>query len=125
MEHQDFAAIILDRLLPLGEVVARAMFGCRGLYCDGTFFGIVQRERLYLKIDSATRPDYERRGMGPFRPNARQTLATYHEVPADILACDDQLLAWARAAVAAQRRTKAAGGRRARQSGSREVDAER
>lgn len=93
MEYPDFAAIVLDRLLPLGEVSTRTMFGCRGLYCGGTFFGIVHGERLYLKTDPATRPAYERRGMGPFRPNARQTLATYHEVPADILACDDQLLA--------------------------------
>ncbi|CAA9586172.1 MAG: hypothetical protein AVDCRST_MAG88-3971 [uncultured Thermomicrobiales bacterium] len=125
MGHQDFAAIVLDRLLPLGEVGARAMFGCRGLYCDGTFFGIVQGERLYLKTDPATRPAYERRGMGPFRPNARQTIASFYEVPADVLTRDDELLAWAHAAVAAQRRLKAAGHRRARQSRPGEVDAER
>lgn len=36
--------------------------------------------------------------MPPFRPNARQTLKNYREVPAEVLEDADELAAWARKA---------------------------
>ena len=35
------------------------------------------------------------RGMGPFRPNDRQTLKSYFEVPPEVLADPEALLSWA------------------------------
>ncbi len=75
------------------------MFGGHGLYCDGVFFGLLHRDRLYFKTDEATRPAYRAMGMKPFRPNARQTLTSYYEVPVDILEQRERLVTWAREAV--------------------------
>ena len=39
--------------------------------------------------------------MGPLRPNERQTLKSYYEVPPDVLADPEALLSWAREAIRA------------------------
>lgn len=75
-----FAAFVLDQLAGLNGVSSRAMFGGRGLYFKGLFFGILFRGRVYFKTGPENRDDY--RGMPSFRPNARQTLKNYYEVPA-------------------------------------------
>ena len=99
--HDDaFVRFVRDQLRALGEVRPRAMFGGHGLYLRGVFFGIVFDGRLYLKTDVATVADYEAAGMGPFRPTARQTLARYYEVPAEVLEDGERLTAWARQAAA-------------------------
>ena len=68
---------LIDRLSPLGEVTARPLFGGHGLYWRETIFAILYRGRLYLKVDEESKGDYLARGMGPFRPNERQTLKSY------------------------------------------------
>ena len=92
---------VLDRLSALGEITSRPMFGGVGLYWRGVIFGIVFQDRLYLKIDDRSRDDYLARGMGPLRPNERQTLKSYYEVPPDVLADPEALLSWAREAIRA------------------------
>ena len=39
--------------------------------------------------------------MGPFRPNERQTLKSYYEVPPEVLADPEALLSWAGEAIRA------------------------
>ena len=94
-----FLDFVLDQLHALGGVEKRRMFGSYGLYHNGTFFGIISGGRLYLKTDTTTRLAYEERGMGAFQPSERQTLRSYYEVPADVLEDDEQLVAWAGAAL--------------------------
>lgn len=77
------------------EVRCRAMFGGAGLYRGNVFFGIVFKGRLYFRTGPLTRKEYVRRGMKPFKPNARTTLKTYYEVPADVLEDRETLRAWA------------------------------
>lgn len=103
MSGNSFDAFVLDQLQGLGHVEHRRMFGGAGLYCAGLFFGILYRDRLYLKTDEDSRAEYERRGQGPFRPNERQTLRSYYEVPPEVLEDADELNAWARAALEAAR----------------------
>jgi DNA transformation protein len=99
MARQDaFLDELLGRLADLEGLRSRAMFGGWGLSQGSAFFGIVYRGRLYFRTTPATRPAYAQHGMGPFRPNARQTLWDYYEVPAEVLRDDEQLLAWAREA---------------------------
>lgn len=71
------------------------MFGGYGLYQGKIFFGILYKGRLYFKTDASTRHSYLEMGMKPFRPNAKMTLKTYYEVPADIIEDPDQLMEWA------------------------------
>jgi len=80
----------------LGDgVQIRAMFGGYGLYRDDRFFGIVFKGRLYFKTGPLSRKEYVRRGMKPFKPNARMTSKTYFEVPAEVLEDRETLRAWA------------------------------
>jgi DNA transformation protein len=85
----------------LGDGVdIRAMFGGYGLYRGDRFFGIVWKGRLFFRTGPRTRKDYVDRGMKPLRPNARMTLKTYYEVPADVLEDRETLHAWALKAAA-------------------------
>jgi DNA transformation protein len=81
------------------------MFGGVGLYCEGLFFGIIARDRLYLKVDGENRGDYERAAMEPFRPYAdRPGTMMYYEVPAGVLESPPELVRWARKSLAAAAR---------------------
>lgn len=98
-KNDSFKDFILDQLSELRGVTCRAMFGGYGLYQGESFFGIVHKGRLYFKTNDATRATYVRYGMKPFRPNAKQTLKTYHEVPVDVIEDGEQLTTWAGRAV--------------------------
>ncbi len=106
MKNDSLAEYVQDQLQGLGEVTCRAMFGGYGLYRGEVFFGIIYKGRLYFKTDPTTVSAYRERGMKPFRPNARQTLTTYYEVPVEILEDPDQLLTWAEKAVHSPTHTK-------------------
>jgi DNA transformation protein len=99
----DFDDFVLDQLrrLDAGRVERRRMFGGAGLYCEGVFFALLWRDRLYFKTAEAERAAYQTHGMTPFRPSARQTLSSYWEVPLEVLEDDETLVEWARRAVAA------------------------
>lgn len=97
----DSIADILDRLSDLGEVTARPLFGGHGIYWRGTIFAIAYAGRLYFKVDERSKGDYLARAMGPFRPNDRQTLKSYFEVPPDVLDDPEALLSWAGEAIRA------------------------
>lgn len=101
--QESFAAFVLDQLEGLEGVSARRMFGGHGLYLGEGFFGIIHDGRLYFRTDAASRPGYEKAGMRPFSPNAKQTLRNYLEVPADVIESPRRLREWAlRAATAAR-----------------------
>jgi DNA transformation protein len=102
MKGDTFKDFVLDQLHTLNNVTIRSMFGGKGLYQDGIFFGIIFKGRLYFKTDADSETEYKNRGMKPFQPSAKQTLKTYYEVPADILEDDDLLTQWARWAINAQ-----------------------
>src|SRR5271157_4788393 len=73
MVDHSFQERVMTRLGILGNITSRAMFGGVGLHWRDVIFGIVFQDRLYLKLYDQSRPEHERRGMGPFRPNGRQT----------------------------------------------------
>ena len=101
MAGERFEDRILDRLAALGEITSRPMFGGHGFYWRGVIFAIAHGDRLYLKVNERSRPDFEAVGMGPFRPNERQTLKSYYEVPPDVLSDPEALLSWAGEAIRA------------------------
>ena len=106
MKPDSFRDFVLDQLHPLGDVEARSMFGGNGLYHDGVFFGILWMGRLYLKTTEATRVEFVKRGMKPFRPNQRQTLKSYYEVPVEIIENREALEEWARRAAETKSETR-------------------
>jgi DNA transformation protein len=74
------------------------MFGGYGLYCGSVFFGIVHTGRLYFKTNEITARRYHERKMKAYRPNAKQILYSYYEVPVDILEDAGELTLWAQQA---------------------------
>jgi len=94
-----FKEFVLDQLRDPGRIACRSMFGGYGLYSRGCFFGIIHKGRLYFKTDSRTVAAYIDKGMKPFRPNAKQTLKTYYEVPEDVIEDPERLSHWARKAI--------------------------
>lgn len=107
--RRSYADQVAGRLTPFGPVVARAMFGGFGLYCEGIMFGLIAGDRLYFKVDDGNRADYVEAGTGPFTYDGRgkPIEMSYYEVPERIYAATDALAAWAAKALAAARRAKA------------------
>ena len=70
------------------------MFGGVGIYSRGLFFALIAEDRLYFKVDDATRPDFEQRGMEPFRPFGEKSAMGYYEVPADVVEDVNHLETW-------------------------------
>jgi DNA transformation protein len=98
-KDHSFKDFVLDQLNDLRDVTARAMFGSYRLYRSGMFFGLISQQRLYFKTDETTRPHYIARGMNFFRPNAKQTLKSYYEAPAEIIEDAKQLTEWVQQAI--------------------------
>jgi DNA transformation protein len=99
----DYLQYVLEQLGGLAHVSSRRMFGGIGLYCDGVFFGLIDNDTLFFKVDDSNRPDYVARGMAAFRPfpDRPDQSTSYFEVPADALEDRDELAVWARKSVLA------------------------
>ena len=102
MREGSFRKFILDQLSGLDGIQCRPMFGGEGLYQRERFFGILFKGRLYFRTDPATRPACEEMGMKPLRPNPKQVLKNYYEVPADVMEDPDRLREWAERAITRQ-----------------------
>jgi DNA transformation protein len=107
--YRDFVLEQLGRVTP---VIGKSMFGGVGIYAQGLFFGLIAEGRLYFKVNDATRPDFERRGMEPFRPFGENHAMGYYEVPAGVVEDVSQLEIWTKKAMdvarsARQRKAKA------------------
>lgn len=94
----------LSRVLP--AVRSRRMFGEAGLYSEDAFFALVADDVFYLKVDDATRPEFEARGMPPFRPFDGAPSMNYSQVPEEVFEDPAQLREWAERAIAVARRKK-------------------
>ena len=111
-----YLTYVLDQLRPVvPDVRARRMFGGIGLYSAELFFGIVDDDVLYLKVDDVTRREYEARGMPPFSPYEGGISMNYSQLPEEILEERETLQLWthrsldvARAAKSARRPPKGA-----------------
>jgi DNA transformation protein len=86
---------VVDQLTSFA-VVTRRMFGGVGLYSQELFFGLLDDDTLYLKVDDTNRADYTSRGCEPFRPFADVASMSYFRVPPDVLEDADELAGWVR-----------------------------
>jgi DNA transformation protein len=94
-KSDSFKAFIVDQLADLHGLTCRAMFGGYGLSRHDKFFGIIHKGRLYFKVTATTISYYKDHGMKPFRPNAKQTLKSFYEVPVDVIEDPEALTSWA------------------------------
>jgi DNA transformation protein and related proteins len=108
----DYLTYVLEQLAGVAEVSSRRMFGGAGLYSGTLFFGLIDDDVLYLRVDDSNRADFEARRMPAFQPfkDKPEYSMSYYEVPAEVLEDAEQLAVWARrsVAVAAKPRKKKA-----------------
>ncbi len=93
---------VLGRLLPLGPVRARAMFGGWGLFLDDAMFGLIAGERLYFKVDAETERRFAAASAEAFTylRQGKRIAMSYRAAPLETGA----LLPWAELGLEAARR---------------------
>ena len=115
-----FAEFLREQLAPLGRVTMRRMFGKTGVFCDGVMFGMVTNDTLYLRVDDHNRAVFqEARSVPPlnYEKGGRTIDLAFWRAPERLLDEPDELVAWARAALAAARRVATKRERTARRVG--------
>jgi len=102
---KEYLEYVIDQLQCIGEVQSKRMFGGIGLYSDELFFGLIDDDVLYFKVDDQTRPAYLSVRAKPFDPYKDGNASTgYYSVPAAVLEDVDELKSWAKDAVDTARR---------------------
>jgi DNA transformation protein len=111
-----FRTFVLDQLSRVMPAIrARSMFGGVGIYEGDLFFALIAEDTVYFKVDDSNRPDFEARGMGPFRPYGETgEVMQYYALADDVLDDVDALRLWADKAVAVARRARTRRASRAR-----------
>jgi DNA transformation protein len=103
-----FKEMLAECLDGLGPFQFRRMFGGAGLFQDGLMFALIADDTLYFKADDTNRGMFEAEGCGPFTyqtKNGRNTLMSYWQAPERLFDEPEDMLTFARAAVAAARRS--------------------
>jgi DNA transformation protein and related proteins len=106
----EFINFVKDQMAPLGPIVSRRMFSGAGLYYDGVIFALILREALYFKVDEGNRAAYVAEGLSPFSYQVKGRtveIGSYRRVPERLFDDADEMVDWARAALAAGRRAQA------------------
>ena len=109
-QAKQLAASYVDILSDWATLTTRPLFGAIALYRNDHVFAMVWKNALYLKVDDASRSEYEAAGSHPLGYQSEgedRALKSYLEVPAAILEDEEKLRSWAEIAYrAALRSTK-------------------
>ena len=106
--RKEYLEYVLDQLESFGPVVSKRMFGGIGLYSDALFFGLIDDDILYFKVDDLTRAGYLKAKSKGFDPYGDGNASlSYYSVPVKVLEDTDELKIWAAASVEAARRKAA------------------
>lgn len=105
-----FADFLREQLAPLGHITTRRMFGKTGVFCDGVMLAIVADNTLYLRVDDLNRAAFAEAASSPplsYEKQGRSIDLAYWPAPDRLFDSPDDLLAWARLALAAAHRVAA------------------
>ena len=105
-----FAEFLREQLAPLGRVTMRRMFGKTGVFCDGLMLGMVTDDTLYFRVDDDNRVVFKEAEAVPplsYEKQGRAIDLSFWRAPERLLDEPDELVSWARAALAAARRIAA------------------
>ena len=105
-----FAEFLREQLTPLGRITMRRMFGKTGVFCDGVMLGMVAENTLYFRVDDHNRLVFKEAESFPplnYRKKGATIDLSFWRVPERLFDEPDELLIWARAALAAARRVAA------------------
>jgi DNA transformation protein len=104
---QGFAEFLREQLAPLGRVTLRRMFGKTGLFCDQVMFAVVAEDTLYFRVDDHNRAEFKEAEASPplsYEKKGQVIDLSFWRAPERLLDEPDELVIWARSALAAARR---------------------
>ena len=105
-----FAEFLREQLAPLGRLTMRRMFGKTGVFCDGVMFGMVADNTLYFRVDDDNRTVFKEAASVPplnYEKKGSTIDLSFWRAPDRLFDEPDELVRWARAALAAARRVAA------------------
>ena len=105
-----FAEFLREQLAPLGGVMMRRMFGKTGVFCNGLMFAMVTNDTLYFRVDDHNRAVFKEAESAPplsYEKKGCTIDLAFWRAPERLLDEPDELVTWARAALAAARRVAA------------------
>jgi DNA transformation protein len=111
-----FAEFLREQLAPLGRITMRRMFGKSGVFCDGVMFAMVTENTLYFRVDEQNRVTFKEAESSPplnYEKKGDTIDLAFWRVPERLLDDPEELITWARAALAAARRVAAKRGQTA------------
>jgi DNA transformation protein and related proteins len=107
---ESFAEFLREQLDPLGRVTMRRMFGKTGVFCDGLMFGMVTDDILYLRVDEHNRAAFKEAEVFPplsYEKQGSTIDLSFWRTPERLYDEPDELVMWARVALAAAGRVAA------------------
>ena len=107
---EGFAEFLRDQLAPVGRISMRRMFGKTGVFCDGVMLGMVTDNTLYFRVDDENRAAFQEAAAFPplnYQKKGSSIDLSFWRAPERLFDEPDELITWARAALAAARRVAA------------------
>jgi len=105
-----FAGFLCEQFAPLGHITMRGMFGKTGVFCDSLMLAMVRDDALYFRVDDENRAIFKEAEAFPPLNYAKKggTIdLAFWRAPERLFDEPDELVTWARAALAAARRVAA------------------
>jgi DNA transformation protein and related proteins len=105
-----FAEFLRELLAPLGRITLKRMFGKSGVFCDGLMLGMVSDNTLYFRVDAENRAAFAEAADFPplnYEKQGSTIDLAFWRAPERLFDEPDELVAWARLALAAARRVAA------------------
>jgi DNA transformation protein len=105
-----FAEFPREQLTPLGHITMLRMFGKTGVFYDGLMFGMVTDNMLYFRMDDHNREAFQEAGSFPplnYQKRGETIDLSFWRAPERLFDEPEELVAWARIALAAARRVAA------------------
>ncbi|HKH02902.1 MAG TPA: TfoX/Sxy family protein [Bradyrhizobium sp.] len=105
-----FSEFLGEQLASLGRITTRRMFGKTGVFCDGFMLGMVRDNTLYFRVDDVNRAAFKEAESFPplnYEKKGGTIDLSFWRAPERLFDEPDELVAWARAALAAARRIAA------------------
>ena len=112
-----FAEFLSDQLAPLGRITLQRMFGKTGVFCDGFMLGMVRDNALYFRVDDDNRTAFKEAESFPplnYEKKGGTIDLSFWRAPERLFDEPDELVTWARSALAAAQRVAAKRERTAR-----------
>lgn len=108
--RNQFTDHVVEVLAPLGPIAAKRFFGGIGITHGATLFAMIMGETLYFRVNDDSRPHYVAAGAEPFSYETKtgtREIPGFYAVPDALLDEPDELVDWAKTAIAVAAAKKA------------------